>query len=142
MTPAALSRSGFVLPVVLGLILLAALMAVESTGELGGASLLATQRQMHQRAFEAAEAGIAVTLDQLASGVRPTSPQAMPARSDNAGAASVITSAVSSVALPAGFSADRVVEVHYEIRSTGHGARSSDVTVVQGARQLQPVTTP
>jgi hypothetical protein len=126
-----------VLPVVLGIILVAAFIAIESSTGLAGTTLLATQRQLHQHAFEAAESGAVAAMEQLASGVAAP----LDVRVDGviAASATVASALTSRVALSEGFSSGRVAEVHYEIRSTGHSARNSNVTVVQGVRQLQAV---
>lgn len=134
--------TGFVLPVVMGIILIAALIAVQATTELGSATLLATQRQLHQQAFAAAENGVVTVLEQLASGTAPAAPQTLQAGTGPGESVTVATNITSRTALAAGFSADRILETHYEIRSTGHGVRGSEVTVVQGAHQLTPVATP
>lgn len=133
------ARSGFVLPVVLGIILLAGLFAVQATSESGSATLLATQRLLHQRAFEAAESGLIAVLDQLGSGVEPAASQTLQSADVPSDSSTVATAIAARQALAAGYSAGRVVETDYEIRSTGHSVRS-DVTVVQGVRQLRVVT--
>lgn len=130
------------LPVVMGIILLAALYAVSAATDLGSASVLATQRLLHQRAFEAGESGIVAVLDQLRSGAAP--PAAQQLRSDEyaTDAATVESTITAVVAMPNGFSAGRVLERDYEISSTGHSARATNVTVVQGVRQLQALPAP
>jgi Tfp pilus assembly protein PilX len=136
------AKAGFVLPVVLGIVLLAGLFAVQAAIESGSTLLLATQRQLHQRTFEAAERGIAAALQQLESGAEPTPTQVLRSADVPADSSTVATTVTARQTLPEGFSAGRVVETSYEIRSTGHGARSSSVTVVQGVRQLRAVVTP
>jgi Tfp pilus assembly protein PilX len=133
-SPAA--ESGFVLPVVLIVLLIAAIIAIQATAESGSTTLLATQRQLHQRAFEAAESGVVAALEQLASGAEPAPVQAL--HSDSiAGESATVQTSVTARLTPEGFSADRIVETHYEISSTGHSVRGARVSVVQGARQLQ-----
>jgi hypothetical protein len=136
------ARAGFVLPVVLGIVLLAGLLAVQAAIESGSTTLLATQRQLHQRTFEVAERGIAATLNQLGRGLEPAPVQMLRSADVPADASTVETTIITRATLPDGFSAGRVAETIYEIRSTGHGARKSQVTVVQGARQLQAVVIP
>ncbi len=133
---------GFVLPLVLGIILLAALFAVHSITELGSTTLLATQRLLHQRAFEAGESGIVAVLDQLQSGADPVARQQLRSAEFPTDAATVESTLIVRQSLPNGYSAGRVLETHYEIRSTGHSARSTDVTVVQGVRQLRALPAP
>jgi Tfp pilus assembly protein PilX len=131
------TRCGFVLPVVLGIVLIAALIAMQATTESGSATLLATQRQLHQRAFEAAESGIVAVLQQLDAGAPPAPLQSLKSENNAADSTTVQTTVTARVNAPAGFSADRIVETRYEIRSTGRSTRGARVTVVQGARQLQ-----
>jgi hypothetical protein len=127
---------------VLGIVLLAGLLAVQAALESGNSALLATQRNLHQRTFELAESGIAAVMQQLESGTLSTGVQILRSGSTVTDSATVETTMVSRQMLPEGFSADRVAESTYEIRSTGHGARGSKVTVVQGVRQLGAATTP
>lgn len=134
--------SGFVLPVVLGIILIGALIAIQAATELGSTTLLATQRSLHQRAFESAERGIVAAMEQLDAGMAPPAMQSLTAAGNVAESTTVQTAVVARLGLPAGFSADRIIEQHYEIRSTGHGVRNSAVTVVQGTRQLQAQAAP
>lgn len=136
------ARAGFVLPVVLGIVLLAGLLAVQAAIESGSTTLLATQRQLHQRTFELAESGIAAVLLQLESGAKPPGIQTLRSAETTSDSSTVETTITARQTLPAGFSAGRVVETTYEIRSTGHGTRASNVTVVQGVRQLRAVATP
>jgi Tfp pilus assembly protein PilX len=133
-SPAA--ESGFALPVVLIVLLIVTVIAIQAAAESGSTTLLATQRQLHQRAFEAAESGVVAALAQLASGAEPAPLQSL--QSDSiAGESAAVQTSVTARLTPAGFSADRIVETHYEIRSTGQSVRGARVSVVQGARQLQ-----
>jgi Tfp pilus assembly protein PilX len=136
------TKAGFVLPVVLGIVLIAGLLAVEAAVESGSTTLLATQRQLHQRAFELAESGITAAMLQLESGAEPTGTQTLRSAEASSDSSTVATTITARQALPEGFSAGRVMETTYEIRSTGHGARGSNVTVVQGVRQLRTAVTP
>jgi len=136
---AAAANAGFVLPVVLGIILLAGLFAVQATGEAGGTTMLATQRQLQQRAFEAAESGVIAVVDQLGAGAEPAALQTLRSAGANADSSSVTTTITARLTLPDGFSAGRVAETEYQIQSQGHSVRGSNITVVQGARQLRVV---
>jgi hypothetical protein len=49
---------------------------------------------------------------------------------------------IARLPLTNGYSAGRVLEAQYEIRSTGHSIRATAVTVVQGVRQLQALPQP
>ncbi|MEO8316576.1 MAG: hypothetical protein ABI645_17490 [Pseudomonadota bacterium] len=135
------TASGFVLPVVLGIVLIAALIAIQSATELGNTTLLATQRQLHQRAFEAAESGIVAVLDQFGSAEEPATVQTL-RTNGTPDSALVQTIVTSRNTLPDGFSVDRIAETHYEIRSTGRSLRGSDVTAVQGVRKLHLAVEP
>jgi Tfp pilus assembly protein PilX len=127
---------GFALPVVLIVLLIAAVIAMQAAAESGSTTFLATQRQLHQRAFETAERGIVAALEQLGSGAEPAPVQSL--HSDTiAGEPAIVQTSVTAGLTPPGFSADRIIEKHYEIRSTGQSVRGARVTVVQGARQLQ-----
>ena len=136
------SNAGFVLPVVLGIVLLAGLLAVQAGLESGSTVLLATQRQLHQRSFELAESGIDAAMRELAAGAEPARHQTLRPTVASADAALVETALQSRSALADGFSANRVVESTYEIRSTGQGTRGSSVTVVQGVRQHRVAESP
>jgi Tfp pilus assembly protein PilX len=136
------TKAGFVLPVVLGIVLIAGLLAVQAAIESGSTTLLATQRQLHQRAFELAESGIAAALIQLESGAGPVDTQTLRSAETSSDSSTVETTITARQTLPEGFSADRIAETAYEIRSTGHGARRSNITVVQGVRQLGIAVSP
>ena len=126
---------GFVLPVVLGLMLLAALLAQHAATELGSTTLMATQHQLHQYAFETAESGLRAAIQQLQVGMALPQSQALHSPV-LPGYAATIETTTSVIDLPEGFSAGRIKESRYEIHSTGHGAQNSTVTVTQGVRQL------
>jgi Tfp pilus assembly protein PilX len=131
------SGGGFVLPVLLGIVLLAALLAAHSAAELANSTLLTTQRQLNQRAFEAGESGIVLALERLRTGIALQPAQTLRAANAATDSATVQTLIATRQLLPVGHSAGRVIETDYEIRSTGRSARRSQVTVVQGARQLR-----
>jgi Tfp pilus assembly protein PilX len=133
---------GFVLPVVLGIILLVALFAMQSATELGGTTTLATRRVLQQRAFEAGESGLLAVLEQLQAGAEPASRQQLRSAGIPADTATVESRVIARLALPNGYSTGRVLEAEYEIRSTGHSMRATAVTVVQGVRQLQALPQP
>lgn len=126
---------GFILPVVLGIILIAGLLAVNAATDLGSDTMLATHRVLHQRAFEAAERGIAVALGELRAGRTPAASQILPTPGMPLDSTTVEFATADAALLPTGFSAGRVVESYHEIRSTGRSARAARVTLVQGVRQ-------
>jgi Tfp pilus assembly protein PilX len=131
---------GFVLPVVMGMILVAAALALHATSDLGTHALLSTQRLLHQRAFEAGESGIVAAIERLDAG--DTVPQELTLTSSRfpADTAEVRTLTLSQQAVPAGFSMGRVVALRQEIRSTGRSARGARITLVQGLVQMQPAS--
>lgn len=129
------ARRGFVLPVVLGIILLAGLFAVHAATELGSTTLLASQRLLHQRAFEAGESGLAAAMAELRDGRTPASSTQLRISGAAGYTATVNSSVIRSTDLSSGFSAGRIVETDYELRSMGHSARGAEVVIVQGARQ-------
>jgi hypothetical protein len=134
--------SGFVLPTVLGIIMLAALFAAHAATETGTAALLAAQRMLQQRAFEASESGVLAVVEQLRRGDAPAARQRLQSAGFPTDGATVDSAIISRRQLPNGFSAGRVLETHYEIHSTGRSARGSEAIVVQGVRQLRAVPTP
>jgi Tfp pilus assembly protein PilX len=142
MMPARKNNSGFVLPMVLGIILLAGLFAVAAFLESGSAALLSTRRQLHQSAFEAAETGIAILMDQLNAGVEPARMQTLDPAALASGSSTVQTTITTRTELAEGFSAGRIIETDYEISSAGHSARSGDVRVVQGVSQRRSAGAP
>lgn len=131
---------GFVMPVVLGIILIAGLLASQASSDLGTHTMLATHRLLHQRAFAVAEQGLALAAQQLRDGVLPPATQTLPAQGLPTDGATVQFTTLGERALPAGFSAGRITETCHEIRSTGHSARGAQVAVVQGACQRRSVT--
>jgi hypothetical protein len=88
---------------------------------------------LHQRAFTAGEVGLAQVSAELA---RPGAPAPGPRRIRlpahvTDGAETSVTEAA-AIPLPAGFSAGRIIERHYEVRSTGWSARGARVVQVEG----------
>lgn len=137
MIPPPSADRGFILPVLLGIVLLLALQAAHSAAELANSTLLATRRQLNLRAFEAGESGIAAGMEQLRMRGGPPAVQTLNVEVSATDSATVRTSMVGHDWLPAGYSAGRVMEARYELTSTGRSTASSRVTVMQGARQLQ-----
>lgn len=133
---------GFVLPVVLGVITIAGLLAAYAVSDSGVDTALATHRVLHQEAFEAAEAGIATVVRQITGGRMLPATQMLPSTATRPESAVVAIETIARRPLPPGFSAGIVVELHQEIRSTGHSVRNTEVTVVQGVRRLVAEVTP
>jgi len=133
--------AGFVLPVVLGIILLAGLFAMHATTDAGTTMLLANQRQLQQAAFEAAESGAVAVAEQLAAGAAPQPVQHLDSGTPDR-PVTVQTVVTARMMTAAGFSAGRVSSTDYEIRSTGRSVRRSEVTIVEGLRQMRAATAP
>lgn len=130
------AATGFVMPVVLGILLIAALLAAQASTDLGTHTMLATHRLMHLRAFAAAERGLNDTITQLRAGANPQTGEAsgsLPGES-----VMIALTAPEQTVLPAGFSANRVVEECRQIHSTGRSARGAQVTLRQGLCQRRP----
>jgi hypothetical protein len=108
------------------------LLAATALQDANLARTLATTRMLHQRAFAAGEVGLAQVSAELA---RPGSPIPgphrirLPAHATD-GAETGVTEAATP--LPTGFSAGRIIERHYEVRSTGWSARGARVVQVEG----------
>jgi Tfp pilus assembly protein PilX len=131
--------SGFVLPAVLGVLVLGGLLARQAMDELATHSMLSTHRLLHQRAFLEAERGLLHMVAQLRAG------NAVPARHELAAAerpdegATVELESAAMRTLPPGASIGRVREACLAIRSVGRSARMTKVTVIQEACRLEPV---
>jgi hypothetical protein len=125
--------AGFATPVALALALLMGLLATTALQDANLARTLATTRMLHQRAFAAGEVGLAQVSAELA---RPGAPIpglrriVLPAHATD-GAETSVTEAA-AIPLPTGFSANRVIERHYEVHSTGWSARGARVVQVEG----------
>lgn len=131
--------AGFILPVVLGLVVVAGLLAVSAASDVSTSAALSTSRLLHQRAFEAASTGAAAALETLESGgAMPPASQRLESAAMPTDHADVRFDEVAIVTMPAGFSAGRVFERYFEVTSTGHSARNTEVTQVQGLSRLEP----
>ena len=131
--------TGFATPVALGFALLLALLASSALHDATLARALSTTRLLHQRAFAAGEFGLAQVAAELNRGEVVPGPRSMtlldhPTDSVETQVAEIVVSA-----MPAGYSAGRVVEHHFEVRSIGSSARGARVVQVQGQRRLEPV---
>jgi Tfp pilus assembly protein PilX len=134
---------GFVLPIVLGLLLVAGIFAATALADATLDRALATTRLLHQRAFEAAERGVRTVFDELANGVTPVpGPRQLPAEATPTDSTEVTVVAVTRGLMPEGYSAGRFIEQVDELRSIGRSARNTQVIQVQGLRSLQPQDAP
>ncbi|MEO8307823.1 MAG: hypothetical protein ABI616_07255 [Pseudomonadota bacterium] len=125
--------SGFATPVAMAIALLMGLLAVTALQDAGLARTLATTRLLHQRAFSAGEIGLARATAMLAvPGAAAPGPARfnLPAHVTDGVDTTVLETA--AIALPTGYSASRVIERHFEVRSTGWSARGARVVQVEG----------
>jgi Tfp pilus assembly protein PilX len=129
--------AGVVLPLALLWLLLFSLLLVESLRDAAGERALGNNLQWQQLAFDAAETGLLQAQQQLSQpGVSPdvaAGPLLNPS-----GLASVQIAVRAEVALPAGYSLDRYMARRYELSSTGHGPRNTQVQLVAGVVRLEP----
>ena len=124
---------GFATPVALALALLMGLLATAALQDASLARTLATTRMLHQRAFAAGEIGLARRAAELAnpSAALPAPNRiTLPAHATDGFETSVVETA--AIPLPMGFSAGRVIERHFEVRSAGWSARGTRVVQVEG----------
>jgi hypothetical protein len=126
-------RAGFATPVALAIAMLMGLMAVAALQDAGLARTLATTRALHQRAFAAGEIGLARVAAELAIPDAPVpapSRFTLPAHATDGVETGVVE--IAAIPLPTGYSAGRVTERHFEVRSTGWSARGTRVVQVEG----------
>lgn len=126
-------RPGFATPVALALALLMGLLAAAALQDAGLAGTLATTRMLHQRAFAAGEIGLARMAAELAipdAGLPAPGRVTLPAHATDGFETSVVEAA--AIPLPVGFSAGRVIERHFEVRSAGWSARGARVVQIEG----------
>jgi len=129
---------GFILPVVLGILFVAALLALHAASESSLAATLSSARVLQQRAFEASDRGlstVAALLDQAAEDPPATQILAMPGHPTDL--AEVQFRRSGSHELPSGYSAGRFVEQQFELRSTGRSLRNATSTQSLGLRRLE-----
>ena len=124
---------GFATPVALTLALLMGLLATAALQDANLARTLATTRMLHQRAFAAGEIGLSRMAAELAipgAALPAPSRVTLPAHATDGFETSVVETA--AIPLPIAFSAGRVIERYFELRSTGWSARGSRVIQVEG----------
>ena len=132
-----LHSAGFALPLALVLLAVLSLLLVQALGGAAGEAALAANRQFRQGAFESAESGLVAMRAALLATPAVTLP-AMDRRVADSPADGSITEVrhVGDGATPTGFSLDRFVLRHFELRSTGHSARGANVTLVESIDRL------
>ena len=129
--------AGVVLPLALLWLLMFSLLLVESLRDAAGERALSNNLQWQRLAFDAAETGLLAAQQQLSqSSLAPA--LAVGPLVNPSGQASVQIALRAEVALPAGYSLDRFAARRYEISSTGHGPRNTQVQLMAGVLRLEP----
>jgi type II secretory pathway component PulK len=131
---------GVALPVALALLLILALLLTQALGGAAGETALVANYQFRQAAFEAAEGGLVAGRQRLLStdGVSPPP-------LDRAVDGSPVDRSVTQFSyrgvgnVVAGYSADRFVPRHFELRSTGRSARGARIVLTEGVDRLDPL---
>jgi hypothetical protein len=132
-----MSNRGFATPVALGFAMLMALVAAAALHDAGLSRSLSTARLLHQRAFSAGEFGLAqAVIDLTPPDALIPAPRRIPLPGHPTDSVEVITSETLVTALPNGYSAGRVIERHFEVRSTGQSVRNARVVQIEGLRRL------
>jgi Tfp pilus assembly protein PilX len=130
---------GFALVAVLALL---AVIGLYTAATLRGSlftTLLSGTRVFQQRAFLLADRGIEQALQGLEANAAPTDyTRELHPADGSPGSVTVSLRATGSEALPAGFSAGRLVLRRYEIEATGHAARGTRAVQVQGVVRVEP----
>ncbi|HTQ36147.1 MAG TPA: hypothetical protein VMH77_03855 [Steroidobacteraceae bacterium] len=134
---------GFALLAVLAMLAVIALYTIATLREAFFGTLLAGTRLRQQSAFVLADLGIDGALQDLAAAdsaagyTRELHPVVDPQQG-----VTVELRPVGADALPAGFSAGRLVARRFEIHSTGHAARGARSAQVQGVVRIMPADAP
>ena len=101
--------------------------------------VLAGTRVFQQHAFALADLGIERAMQDLPAGSAPADyTRELHPVPGSAGSATIVLQATGEDALPAGFSAGRLVIRRYEIRSTGLAPRGARSVHVQGVSRTAP----
>jgi Tfp pilus assembly protein PilX len=133
---------GYLLPVVLGLILVAAMLAVHAISGAADAAALVTNHVLQQRALEAAERGLATALHQLEAGrPLPTTTLQLTSTTTPEEWAEIEFRETARLALPTGYSSGLFIEQRGQVRSIGH-LRSTSARLVAGFSRILPQTAP
>jgi hypothetical protein len=133
-------RRGFLLPVVLGLILVAAMLAMHAASGFASAAALSGNRLLQQRAFEAAERGLAAVRARIAAGEPPPEvPVELASDALPSERATVVYRPTARLPLPPGFSSDRFIEERGQLRSTSRLSRGATARLVEGVSRLVPL---
>ncbi|MEP7312671.1 MAG: PilX N-terminal domain-containing pilus assembly protein [Pseudomonadota bacterium] len=141
MTTGRAGQRGVALFVTLMLLFILTLLLVEGISTAASEGQLAANQQFFDRAFEAAQGGLASGLQRLARSGDLALPQSFTLAREGSATEGSETQllAVGSDSLPTGYSTGRFIARHYEIRSRGSSARSARSDLVQGAVRVEPV---
>jgi hypothetical protein len=120
---------GFVLASVLILLALSALLVLDALGGAASATALATRLQLRQRAFDAAEAGLAGAAAALAGSELPA-PRVL--TSEHGVSARVTTQVDALDTLPLGFSAGRFAVQRLHVTAVAQAPRNTTVELQSG----------
>lgn len=128
---------GIALAVTLALLFVLALLLVQALGGAIGATALAANLQFRQVAFEAAEGGL-VAGRRLLLTTPAVAPPPLEQASGNAsaGRAGTLFTHRGDAPPPPGYSLDRFIVRHVELRSTGSAARGARIVLVEGVDRL------
>jgi Tfp pilus assembly protein PilX len=137
------ARRGFLLPIVLGLLLVSAMFGLHAASGISSAAALSTHRVLHQRAFEAAERGLVALGQRLDAGEPPPdSPLVLASDALPTERATVEYRATAQLSLPPGYSSGRFVEQRGELRSAARLVRNSEVRLAEGVSRILPMESP
>jgi hypothetical protein len=131
---------GFVLITVLVLLSLAALLLGDALNLGAQSSALAGRDVLRLRAFEGAEAGLALGVSELSEHVIPRTHRQLRRSDGTEVAAELLLDQVDS--LPEGYSAGRVQVERYRVTSTATAARGTRLVLELGVSRLVPAGAP
>ncbi len=137
MAGVSLKSDGFALPLSLILLAVLSLLLAQALGGAAGEAALAANRQFRLGAFESAESGLIATRAALLATPAVTLPTTDRHAEDTPVEGSITeVRHVGDGDTPHGFSLDRFVTRHLELRSTGRSARGAKVTLVESIDRL------
>jgi hypothetical protein len=131
---------GVALPIALSLLLILALLLTQALGGAAGETALVANHQFRQAAFEAAEGGLVAGRQRLLA-----SDDLSPPPLERAVDGSTIDRSITGFtyrgdgAPVVGYSLDRFVPRHFELRSTGRSARGAGIVLVEGLDRMDPL---
>lgn len=128
---------GFAVPVALALVALSALLAADALQGAGTSLAVASGALERQRAFEAAETGLARTLQSLDAGERPAPVRHLPL--DAGGRVELELKLDLVETLPEDFSVGRIRAERYSLTSTGLLAAGTRSRLRAGITRLVPL---